>query len=113
MFIVIYRPHNAMICETEYYGPFKNWASAYSKLSALPAIGIHHPEGDTPNAGVKFVQELLDINSAVTQNRIDHERDVAVFDKGARCGSNETANGPRWLARYLVDRDAHWAEYAK
>lgn len=58
-FIVIYREHHKLNIDTEYYGPFHAYESAYEFLSCLPAIGpfIESPSGETTR-GVKFIEEL-------------------------------------------------------
>lgn len=62
MFIVHYRPHNRMICETVCFGPFRSDLAAHVFLCGLPALGIHIPDGCTPNSGVKFIEELTPID---------------------------------------------------
>jgi hypothetical protein len=56
--IVIYRPHNVLNCDTRYIGPFADYLAAEDALCALGALGPHIPEGVTPNPGVKFIQPL-------------------------------------------------------
>lgn len=55
-FIVIYRPHGALNCETQHIGPFPSHDEAYEYLCKLPAIGINYG-GENP--GVKYVEELI------------------------------------------------------
>lgn len=55
MFIVIYRAHGKLNCETQYIGPFSDFAEAYDTACELPALG--QPSNDQ-YPGVKFVQEL-------------------------------------------------------
>lgn len=59
-FIVVYRPHNTLNCETQYYGPFTTFADAYEYSCGLPALGIQWftDEDTCRNPGCKFVQEL-------------------------------------------------------
>ena len=54
MYIVIYRAHGQLNCETKYYGPFISHEAAYEKLCSLPALGL---AGDL-DSGEKHVQEL-------------------------------------------------------
>ena len=63
MWIVIYRPHNKFIMDTQYHGPFEDHADAYDFMCTLPALGIPNAEpdyaaGETDNTGVKYCQEL-------------------------------------------------------
>ena len=63
MYIVIYRPHNAMNIETQYIGPFADFNAAYEHLYSLPALGPHigtSADGLADNPGVKFIQLLQD-----------------------------------------------------
>lgn len=110
MFIVIYRPHNELHCDTQHYGPFDSWGAAYDKLCSLPAIGSFDESHIIANTGVKYVEELLTVTPAATQNRVDHARDVEIFRKGNGCGEGIT--GPRWLATQRANREEHWALYA-
>lgn len=58
-FMVIYRPHNTLVLDTRYFGPFATHADAYDFLCELPAIGKHQqPQSGPCTAGVKFVQQL-------------------------------------------------------
>lgn len=54
MFIVIYRPHGELYCDTKYFGPYNTHGEAYDHLCNLPALGL---AGDL-EAGVKYVQPL-------------------------------------------------------
>jgi len=56
MFIVIYRPHGELECDTKYYGSFATFNEACDFLEALPALGSKGSFNELP--GVKFVQEL-------------------------------------------------------
>ena len=60
MWIVVYRPHNALNIETQFYGPFVGHDAAYDFLCTLPALGWHQVDADTAvdNPGVKYCQEL-------------------------------------------------------
>lgn len=61
MFIVVYRPHNALQCETQYIGPFATDDDAYDHLCSMPALGIHmgpSEDGVIDEPGVKFTQQL-------------------------------------------------------
>lgn len=59
MFIIVYRPHGALHCETVYYGPFEEFADAYDHACTLPAVGVYIADDhELKNEGVKFVQEL-------------------------------------------------------
>jgi len=60
MFIVVYRPHNQLIAETQYIGPFADYRAAEDMLIKLGPLGPHISAGfhATPNKGVKFIQEL-------------------------------------------------------
>jgi len=70
MFIVIYRPHNTLILETTYYGPFTSWSEADDCLCELPALGIHEEPDEGPaEAGVKFTQELTSPNTVQCRDR--------------------------------------------
>lgn len=57
-YLVIYRPHNQLNCDTQYIGPFESHDDAYDYLCELPAIGQHNPGSVVDNPGVKFVQEI-------------------------------------------------------
>jgi hypothetical protein len=58
-FMVVYRPHNTLVLDTRYYGPFAAWGEAYDFLCELPAIGTHQqPQSGPCASGVKFVQQL-------------------------------------------------------
>lgn len=62
MFIVVYRPHNTLHCETKYFGPFQSHDDAYDYLCKLPAIGAHFPpENGCGNSGVKTIESLTKI----------------------------------------------------
>ena len=58
MFIVIYRPHNMLNCETQHVGPFADHNSAYDFACTLPALGIYREDGELNNPGVKYVEPL-------------------------------------------------------
>lgn len=60
MFIVIYRPHNELKCNTQHIGPFPTHAAACDYLSTLPALGILEFDENNvvQNSGVKYVEEL-------------------------------------------------------
>lgn len=53
--IVIFRLHGQLQMETQYFGPFEDFDSAYEYLCALPALGIC-PEGQ--ESGCKYIKEL-------------------------------------------------------
>lgn len=55
MFIVVYREHGQMQCETHHIGPFATHDEAYEYLGMLPALGIC--EG-VKNTGCKYIQNL-------------------------------------------------------
>ena len=58
MHIVVYRPHNSLMCETKSIGPFGTWDEAYDYLCNMPALGQYIPDGTLNNPGVKFVDRL-------------------------------------------------------
>lgn len=64
MFIVIYRPHNELNCNTRHIGPFRTYMGAEACLVNLPAIGIHIPGDVIDNPGVKYVEELIPLEDA-------------------------------------------------
>lgn len=45
MHIVVYRPHNSLMCETKSIGPFGTWGEAYDYLCNMPALGQYIPDG--------------------------------------------------------------------
>lgn len=59
MYIVIYRPHNELNLNTQYFGPFTSDEDAYDFLCTLPALGIHQPSTNMDNPGVKYTQRLV------------------------------------------------------
>jgi hypothetical protein len=59
MFIVIYRPHGELECDTKYYGAFDTFNAACGFLESLPALGSKGCFSEL--AGVKFVQELTQL----------------------------------------------------
>lgn len=54
-FVVVYRPHDRLHCDTQYFGPFPLFWDAEDFLASLPVLGIDF-NGDMP--GVKYIQEL-------------------------------------------------------
>ena len=58
MHIVVYRPHNALQCETQYIGPFPTFGDAYEHLASMPALGQYRPDGTVNSPGVKYVEML-------------------------------------------------------
>lgn len=54
--IVVFKAHGQMNCETQYIGPFTGHDAAYEALCALPALG--HEPSDCTAPGHKFVQPL-------------------------------------------------------
>ena len=61
MWRVVYRPHNELMCNTRYIGPFETFAEAEEGLCGLPALGPHDPrdgDGVCIEPGVKFIEAL-------------------------------------------------------
>jgi hypothetical protein len=60
MWIIIYRPHNVLNCDTQYIGPFETYDEAEEGLEALPRLPIWETDGpgETSNRGVKFIEAL-------------------------------------------------------
>lgn len=56
--IVIYRPHGQLNCETKYYGPFDCYEDADTALCELPAIGTYDNHLHMERSGVKYIQQL-------------------------------------------------------
>lgn len=57
MFIVIYRPHGALMLDTQHIGPFGSEAEAYDYLcDCVPALG---PNTTGQQSGVKYTQEMV------------------------------------------------------
>lgn len=50
MFIIIYKPADALAMDTKFFGPFRKHAHAYTYLCELPPPGT---------GGVKYIQELV------------------------------------------------------
>lgn len=75
MFIVIYRPHNELICHTQYIGPFAEYADADATLCVLPALGWcdQSAEQVVRTSGVKFIQELVTTAAVALANIQDLE----------------------------------------
>lgn len=46
--LVIYRPKDALQCETKYFGPFNNFSNAEAYLAKLPPVA---------DCDCKFIQE--------------------------------------------------------
>lgn len=59
MYIVIYRRHNELNCETKHYGPFAEHWEAYDFLCDLPGLGTYDEDSNIPNQGVRYIVELL------------------------------------------------------
>jgi hypothetical protein len=68
-FVIVYREHNKLMLETLYIGPFDTWDEAHEYMSKIPALGIHVPEGVTPNSGVKHVEPMFLTFLDATNNR--------------------------------------------
>ena len=58
MWIIIYRPHNALMAETQYIGVFETHDEAYEHLVELPALGLFDEEASCQTSGVKFIEAL-------------------------------------------------------
>lgn len=39
--IIVFRPHGALKCEVQFYGPFDDFDLAYDEMERLPALGIN------------------------------------------------------------------------
>lgn len=57
-FIVIYRAHNQLMCETKHYGPYSDYMLAEDKLCALGALGHYEDDGLHNNPGCKYIEVL-------------------------------------------------------
>jgi hypothetical protein len=55
MFIIVYRPHHMLHCETQYVGPYHTYAEAEEALVGFPALGPYTPDHNFNNPGVKFI----------------------------------------------------------
>jgi hypothetical protein len=38
--ILVFRPHGALKCEVQFYGPFADFDAAYEAMDLLPALGV-------------------------------------------------------------------------
>lgn len=83
MYIVVYRPHNLLNCDTRYIGPFATWHEADDALYALPACGVYAPDGKLNNPGVKYTQELEQPTAAPRYAKLY----AAALQMGARPGA--------------------------
>lgn len=54
-FIVVYRPHGALMMETQFHGPFGDLGTADDFLCTLPALGSNTTG---QQSGVKYIEKL-------------------------------------------------------
>lgn len=58
MYIVIYKPHGCLNCETMHIGPFDSHEAAADMSARLPAIGIYYDHEHQGQHGCKYIAEL-------------------------------------------------------
>ena len=54
-YIIVYRQHGQLNCETQFIGPFDDFEAAYEHFCTMPALGVC--EGGL-DSGVKYIKEL-------------------------------------------------------
>lgn len=58
MWVVIFRRHGELNCDTRYIGPFANFDAAYEHLCSLPALGATQTHEEHLRPGVKHIVKV-------------------------------------------------------